>query len=187
MDKHFPIIYLVGFMGCGKTTLGHAVAERYRADFVDLDDYIEQSAGMTIKEIFAQRGEAAFRTMEREALARLSSGAMSAPLIVGCGGGTPCHGDNMEMMNSRGLTVWLDTSNERLFERLAIARGHRPLIAGLSDDELRLFIEHHVTRRTPYYVKAASVFDSTLLEDEEQVEATARKFIETYFNPSCAV
>ncbi|MCM1163074.1 MAG: AAA family ATPase [Muribaculaceae bacterium] len=173
------IIFLIGYMGCGKTTLGEALARRTGVRFVDLDDYIEVRAGMSIREIFATKGEPEFRRMEREALAELST-PVAHTTIVACGGGTPCTPGNMELMNSVGLTVFLQTSVERLVSRLAVARDHRPLIAQLTDQELRLFVEHQLEARMPFYAKAAEVFDSTLLEDEAQVDQTSSSFIRQF-------
>ena len=105
-------IFLIGYMGSGKSTLGKALAQRCDIRFIDLDDYIEERAGKKIREIFAEDGEAAFRDLERRMLLEVSD---MDNVLVACGGGTPCFGDNMELMNSRGITVLLQTSHERLF------------------------------------------------------------------------
>ena len=120
-------------MGCGKSTLGKALAQRCDIEFIDLDDYIETRAGKKIREIFADEGEAAFRGIEREMLLEVSE---KSNVLVACGGGTPCFGDKMSIMNSRGITVLLQTSHERLFERLKRGRQKRPLIAALTDEQL---------------------------------------------------
>ncbi|MCM1077086.1 MAG: shikimate kinase [Bacteroides sp.] len=171
-------IFLIGYMGSGKSTLGKALAQRCEVEFVDLDDYIEARAGKKIREIFAEDGEAAFRDLERRMLLEVS-GKRNA--IVACGGGTPCFGDNMGLMNARGVTVLLQTSHDRLFERLKRGRWKRPLIANLSDEELDGFISGQLAKRMPFYSKSAEVFDSTLLEDENQVEDKCEAFI-TRFN-----
>lgn len=175
-------IFLTGYMGCGKTTLGQALAERADVRFVDLDDYIESKAGMPISEIFKVSGEAEFRRMEREALEEVSDAA-GLPTVIACGGGTACVDGNMEYMNSLGLTVFLDTTIDRLVSRLSIARSQRPLIADLGEDELRDYVAKNLSRRLPHYKKSQASFDSTWLEDEEQVESTARKFIERFLKP----
>jgi len=173
-------IFLIGYMGCGKTTLGQAVARRTGVPFTDLDEYVEAKAGMSISEIFALRGEAAFRQMEREALEELASPPGTGAAIVACGGGTPCFGDNMELMNRLGTTVHLTASHARLLERLAVARAHRPLIASLSDDELGRFIAEKYAERLPWYSQAAVEFDADRLDDAGQVEETSRKFIKQF-------
>lgn len=175
------IIYLLGYMGCGKTTLGRALQARCGVRFIDLDDYIVERAGRTVPQIFASGGEAAFRAMERDALRAIAGSARSgAVTVVACGGGTPCQEGNMELMNSTGRTVWLVTSPERLFSRLAVARAGRPLIAALSDDELRSFIHTQLAARTPHYSLATDTFDSTWLEDEDQINATVIRFSSQY-------
>ncbi|MDE6395229.1 MAG: shikimate kinase [Duncaniella sp.] len=166
--------FLIGYMGSGKTTLGRAVSARTGVRFIDLDDYIEQSEGCTIREIFATRGEAAFRDIERRALAEVCD---MADTLVACGGGTPCFGDNMEVMNSRGLTVYLDAPHHSLLSRLKEGRAKRPLIASLSDDELGEFISTQLARRLPYYTRATLSFDSSRLEDPQQVAESVDRFL----------
>ncbi len=166
--------FLIGYMGSGKTTLGRAVSARTGVRFIDLDDYIEQREGCTIKEIFATRGEQAFRDIERSALAEVSD---LDDTLVACGGGTPCFGDNMEVMNSRGLTVYLDAPHSSLLSRLKEGRAKRPLIAALSDDELSEFIHRQLDMRSPYYSRAVLRFDSSRLEDTDQVNESVDRFL----------
>ena len=173
-------IFLIGYMGCGKSTLGKALAQRCDIEFIDLDDYIETRAGKKIREIFADEGEAAFRGIEREMLLEVSE---KANVLVACGGGTPCFGDNMSLMNSRGITVLLQTSHERLFERSKRGRHKRPLIAALTDEQLDVFIEEQLEKRMPHYSKSAEIFDSTLLEDENQIEEKCNAFISRFNLP----
>lgn len=173
-------IFLIGYMGSGKSTLGRALSQRCDVDFIDLDDYIEARAGKKIREIFADEGEAAFRDLERRMLLEVSA---KDNVLVACGGGTPCFGDNMELMNSRGITVLLQTSHARLLERLKRGRHKRPLIANLSDDELDRFIAVQLEKRMPHYSRSAEVFDSTLLEDENQIEDKCEAFISRFNLP----
>ena len=170
-------IYLIGYMGSGKSTLGKALAQRCEVEFIDLDDYIEARSGKKIREIFADDGEAAFRDLERRMLLEVSG---KDCVLVACGGGTPCFGDNMELMNSHGTTILLQTSHERLFERLKRGRHKRPLIASLTDEELDVFISEQLAKRMPHYSKSAEVFDSTLLEDENQIEEKCEAFIRRF-------
>lgn len=172
-------IFLIGYMGCGKSTLGKALARRCELDFIDLDDYIENRAGKKIRQIFADDGEAAFRDLERRMLREVSEGK-GRDVVVACGGGTPCFAGNMELMQSRGLTVLLSASEERLFERLKRGRHKRPLIAALDDDELEKFVRQQLAARMPYYSRAAETFDSTCLEDEDQIEEKCRAFISRF-------
>ncbi|MBQ1722712.1 MAG: shikimate kinase, partial [Muribaculaceae bacterium] len=108
------VIFLIGMAGCGKTTLGRALAAEMNVAFVDLDEYIEERCEATIGEIFKQTGEQTFREIERKAL--LEVAAMD-DAIVACGGGTPCQPGNMEIINSHGLSIWLTTNAQRITER----------------------------------------------------------------------
>jgi shikimate kinase len=146
-------IFLIGFMGAGKTTLGQAAATQLERPFVDLDHYIEARAGRTVQEIFACEGEAAFRAREQAALTELSKGLAGAA-IVACGGGAPCFGDNLARMQRGGTVVYLSVPPQELARRLAPAKAHRPLIAGVEDADLLAFISQLLARREPYYQQA---------------------------------
>ncbi|MBD5200343.1 MAG: shikimate kinase [Bacteroidales bacterium] len=171
-------IFLIGFMGSGKTTLCNALTARTNLRAVDLDDYIENEAGMSIKEYFSVHGEDSFRRLESESLKKAASEGYD---IIACGGGTPCFNNNMELMNRLGETVYLFVPEERLFSRLVIARSKRPLIAQLDDDMLRRFISDKIVEREVFYRKALHIFDASQLENEEQVEQTSTSFIEKFF------
>lgn len=176
-------IFLIGYMGCGKTTLGRAVAARARVRFVDLDEYVEEQAGCTVRDIFEREGEAEFRRREREALAEMAELAGSNPseaLLVACGGGTPCQPGAMELMNAVGTTVMLATSHSRLLARLVDGAAKRPLIAGKSEAEISQIITAGLAARMPHYSKAAHTFDSTFLETDQQVASTAHLFIKQF-------
>jgi len=110
-------VFLIGYMGCGKTTLGEPLARHMGLQFVDLDDYIERKYSMSAKEIFNTLGEPAFRRIESEALAKVATDARN--VVVACGGGTPLVPANMELMNRLGITVWLQASVERI-----VSEGH---------------------------------------------------------------
>ena len=168
-------VFLIGYMGCGKTTLGEPLARELGWRFVDLDLYIEEKVGMTAKEVFMTCGEAQFRELEREALREVA--AAGGDTIVACGGGTPLQDGNMELMNSVGVTVWLTTSVERITSRLVLPeqRGKRPLLNDLSDSEIMASVAQGLEARTPFYEKAQLQFDSTYLESEEQISDSARQ------------
>ncbi|MDE6370597.1 MAG: AAA family ATPase [Duncaniella sp.] len=173
------VIYLIGYMGSGKTTLGRAVAARTGMPFIDLDDYIEEHEKCSIRDIFARHGEDYFRALEREALERLASGgdADGGLTLVACGGGTPCFGDNMDVMNRRGVTVFLDAPHESLLRRLKEGRAMRPLIAALDDEELDRFIRSQMEWRRPHYGKARLSMDSSRLESPDEVAASVDEFL----------
>lgn len=172
-------IFLIGFMASGKTTLGHAVAAATGIGFVDLDDYIVGREGRSITEIFADGGEAAFRHAERLALEALLDDP-HAPRLIACGGGTPCFGDNLELLNSRGQTVWLDAKTDIIESRLKEARSERPLVASLSDDSLADYVSARLAERLPYYSRAAARFDSSRLDSPEQIDESVCQFIKRF-------
>ena len=168
-------VFLIGYMGCGKTTLGEPLARVMGCRFMDLDLYIEAKCGMTAKEVFGTFGEARFRQLEREALEEVA--ATGGDVIVACGGGTPLQPDNMELMNRVGITVWLRTSVERITSRLVLPeqRSKRPLLNDMSDEEIKESVKTGLRARNKFYKKAQLQFDSTYLESEEEIEETAHQ------------
>lgn len=174
-------IFLIGYMGCGKSTMGRAVSALTGVPFIDLDNYIEQRYHLTVKEIFAQRGEDGFRDVERRMLQEVAD---FENVIVACGGGTPCFFNNMEYMNAHGTTVFLNTPIERLHSRLMRGRHKRPLIANKSDEELLIFIKDALAKRMEHYSKAQIEFSSERLENKSEIANTAREFVELLSIPT---
>ncbi|MBQ3605428.1 MAG: shikimate kinase [Muribaculaceae bacterium] len=168
-------IFLIGYMGCGKSTMGRAVSALTGVPFIDLDNYIEQRFHLTVREIFAQRGEDGFRDVERRMLQEVAD---FEDVIVACGGGTPCFFDNMEYMNTHGTTVFLNTPIDRLHSRLMRGRHKRPLIADKDDEELMTFIKEALAKRMDHYSKAQISFSSERLENKSEIANTAREFAE---------
>ena len=167
-------IFLIGYMGSGKTTLGKALAKEMNKEFIDLDHFIEGRFHTTVKQIFAERGEDGFRDVERRMLHEVAD---FEDVIVACGGGTPCYFDNMEYMCSHGFTIYLTTPPERLALRLALpgSRAKRPLIADKSDDELLAFVNEALALREPFYSKAQLTFCSTHIENAKETNITAKE------------
>ena len=159
-------IFLTGYMGAGKTTLGRALSQALGVQFIDLDWYIESRFHHTINELFAERGEAAFRELERTMLHEVGE---FEDVLISTGGGTPCFFDNMQYMNGQGQTVFLDVPVEVLFRRLRVAADQRPILRGKSDEELRNFIGEALQKRLPFYQQARYRFDGSHLESHEQI------------------
>lgn len=165
-------IFLTGYMGAGKTTLGKALARKLHIPFVDLDWYIEERFHRTVGELFTERGETGFRELERAMLHEV--GAFE-DVIISTGGGAPCFYDNMDFMNSNGKTVFLNVHPDVLFQRLRIAKQQRPILQGKEDEELQLFIVQALEKRAAFYNQAHYIFDADELEDHRQVEKTVER------------
>jgi len=153
----FPI-FLIGFMGSGKSTLGSWLAARLNVDFVDLDWLVEACEGMPIPLIFAQRGEEAFRVAERRAL--LDFCQQGRRVVVSTGGGAPCYRDNLLHMQRAGTTVYLRLAAEELASRLREVRPERPLLAGVLPEALAGHVGTMLAAREPYYSQADLVVEA---------------------------
>jgi shikimate kinase len=165
-------IFLIGFMGSGKTHWGRLLSQQLSLPFFDLDEQVTNAAGKTINDIFADDGEEYFRLKEKEILHIITESHDA--FVMSCGGGAPCYFNNIEYMNQAGNTVWLNTSTETLFKRLLQEKTHRPLLKNLSDDQLRMFIKKKFSDRKIYYEQA----DTTI--DDENI--TLDRFIQKVFH-----
>jgi shikimate kinase len=155
------LVYIIGFMGSGKSTAGRKLAATLGWSFIDLDRKIEEVAGKTIPEIFSQEGEDKFRNLETEVLRSLKSHLKT---IVATGGGTPCHGDNMEFMLETGVTVYLKMSTGQLVSRLLGSTEERPVLKNIPDNKLFDFIDEKLAIREKFYNKANIVVEGINLD-----------------------
>ncbi len=163
------LIYLTGFMGSGKSTIAPVLAQRLGFGLIDIDREIELSAGQTISEIFRTAGESHFRTLEHAILDDISKRERS---VVSLGGGTVMHADNLHVVRSTGILVYLKARPETIFGRVRL-RMDRPLLDGIdgrrpSDEELDIRIRQLMAEREPSYAQA----DITIVTDDEQVNRT---------------
>ena len=165
-------IFLPGYMGAGKTTLGKAFARKLNLPFVDLDWYMDERFHKTVGELFVERGEAGFRELEKNMLHEV--GAFEN-VVISTGGGAPCFLDNMDFMNRNGKTGFLNVHPDVLFRRLRVAKQQRPILQGKQDDELKEFIIRALEKRTPFYSQAQYVFNADELEDRSQIEKSVEK------------
>jgi shikimate kinase len=165
-------LFLIGFMGSGKSTMGRALASELNLTFIDLDTFLEERFFKTIPQIFAEEGEDAFRKKERKVLEEVAS---FDNVIVATGGGAPCFFDNMELMNESGYCIFLDVHISSLVNRLLHARIERPLIKGKSPEELREFIEELMKKRRPFYEKAHYVLTGSEILPEQIIELVKDK------------
>lgn len=162
------LLFLVGYMGCGKSTLGRRLARRLGVPFLDTDALIEAREGATVSDVFRYEGETRFREVEREVLEEAISGHDAA--VISTGGGLPVWHDNMERMNGAGRTVYLRRSAANIAGRLSpYGRRKRPRLQGLNDEELVAFMTRDMAERDPYYGRAELVIECDPLSDEEIV------------------
>ena len=168
-------IFLIGYMGAGKTTLGKAFAREMGLTFVDLDWYIEERFHKSIRQLFTERGEDGFRELEKR---MLHEAAEFEDVVISTGGGTPCFLDNMEYMNTMGDTIFLDVDIKVLFRRLKVAKQQRPLLVQKTDEELMAFITENLQKRLPFYTKAKHVFKGEKLEDRHQIKESVERLKE---------
>ncbi len=149
-------IFLVGYMGSGKSYVGKRLAMATQAQFIDLDDYIEANEGESISQIWAKDNGKQFRRLERLYLKRMRQFDRA---IIATGGGTPCFFKNMEWMNTNGLTVYLKTPVALLVNRLIMEIDHRPILANKTEEEITAFITGHLAKRESFYGASSVVYD----------------------------
>lgn len=165
-------IFLIGYMGAGKTTLGRPLSKVMNLEFIDLDNFIEARYHKTVKDIFAEVGEAGFRQIEHRSLEEVAD---YENVVIALGGGTPCFLDNMDIVNRAGISVYLKPTEEVLLRRLIQGKNKRPLLASKSDDEILQFIREQLEWREPYYLRANIVFESSHLENRADIVHSAEK------------
>jgi len=161
------VIFLIGFMGCGKTTLGRKLASRLGYEFMDLDHILEAQVGMSIAEYFSSFGEDAFRRLESEVLKQTK---YPENTVVSTGGGLPCFFDNMDWMNAHGKTVYIKLSPKALADRLENEKYKRPVLREHQGNDLVAFIAGKLDERDKFYLQASVVADGLNLT-AEKVEA----------------
>lgn len=167
-------LYLMGFMGSGKSALGAKLAHRLGYTFLDLDQAIAEQEGRSVPEIFSADGEAFFRKRETEVLHGTASLTRT---LIALGGGTPCFNQNIDWINQHGLSIYLSIRTETLLGRLRRKKSGRPLLADLDDEGLRTFIEQTLNKREPYYRRAHFVLDAEGKTPEE-AERIIREYCE---------
>ncbi len=156
------MICVIGYMGAGKSFISEHMEKHFNWKVADLDEYIMKQEGSTIPDLL-QDSEAYFRKLESVCLAAISQENFD---LVSLGGGAACSEKNMQIIKDKFTSIYLKWSPETLFNRLKNNKQNRPLIAHLSDDELKVFIEQSLAERSSYYNKADIVFDG----DHQSIE-----------------
>lgn len=149
-------IYLMGYMGSGKSTLGKKLAHRLGFKFLDLDHQIEGHYKLSIQDIFDKYGETSFREMEKQALFETKS---LSNHVISLGGGTPCADNNLAFIKNNGISIYIKMNPKALKSRLLSSKHPRPLIQKLQEEEVLSFIERHLESRSKYYEQADIIFD----------------------------
>jgi len=170
------IIVLIGYMASGKSTIGRILANKLDYDFIDLDNYIEKKEGQSIVDIFKTKGEIYFRKKEALHLSKII--AVENNFILSLGGGTPCYGNNMNILldNTNVTSIYLKASIGALIERLENEKSKRPLISHLkTQDELGEFIGKHLFERTQFYSRANFTVVTDNKTQDEIIEKTILK------------
>lgn len=151
-------IFLIGFMGSGKTYWGNHLATQLKIPFFDLDQVISEQEHKTVQEIFAAAGEEYFRVTEKKLLETLID--KNPSLVLSCGGGTPCFFNNIDLMLKYGTVIWLNTQVDVLLQRLMKEKNMRPLLKNIDDSDLRSYIVRKLNERRMYYQQADVIVDN---------------------------
>lgn len=160
-------IILLGYMCAGKTTVGRPLAQALGLRFYDLDWYIEERFRKRVPRMFEEDGEEVFRRREANMLREV---AEFEDIVLSCGGGTPCHHDNMAYMNQVGTTIYLKATPDTLMEHIRLSRGERPLLKNKSPEELRQFVQEQLAERETYYMQAQHIVPIDVLDEEEKIQ-----------------
>ena len=145
-------LVLLGYMGCGKSSISKMLSNSLNLNRIDLDDYIEAKEGATISEIFSKKGEIYFRRLETVCLTELLDN--EDKFILSLGGGTPCFGNNIDIISQKSTSVYLSANIPTLVKRLLPEKNKRPLIARIEDKNLPEFIGKHLFERRHFYLQA---------------------------------
>lgn len=151
-------------MGCGKTTHGKKLAKNLNCTFIDVDDVIVEEQGISINELFAQKGESNFRNIETETIKKLIDSNSKA--VISLGGGAPCFNNNLGLLKQHGILVYIHLTPKALFSRLVNAKEERPLLKNKTDEELLNYIEDLLSKRESFYKQSHLTIDGINLDAE---------------------
>lgn len=159
-------IFLTGYMGAGKTTVGKELAKLAGLSFVDLDSHIEARYYRTVSRLFAEKGEEEFRRIEQRMLQEV---AAFENVVISTGGGAPCFFDNMAFMKKSGLTIYLKITVDELVKRLEVCKQTRPVLQGKTGEELRNFVAESLNKRERFYNQADIIFNAEVMLTDTDV------------------
>ncbi|QEC50918.1 shikimate kinase [Anseongella ginsenosidimutans] len=161
-------LFLIGYMGAGKTTLGKPLAQQLALPFIDMDTVLEEREGKTITNLFEELGESGFREKERDIL---RNGIFPDAFVMATGGGAPCFFDNMDWMNHKGVTMYLRAHPKEIARRLEHEREQRPLLRSIKKEDLEEVIGQRLAVREKFYLQAQLVMENNELTVEQLLEA----------------
>ena len=168
-EASYPNLYIIGFMGTGKSRISRRIAKKLNLQFFDVDDEIEKAEGRPIKEIFAKEGEPYFRQLERDFI---ESGHPDNGCIVSCGGGLPCKEGMIDLLKEHGIVLCLHASVDTILERTS-RNDNRPL---LNVENPRERIENLLQERTPFYAQA----HASILTDHRSIPEVVESALRSY-------
>ena len=157
-------IFLMGYMGSGKSTVGKKLAKKLGFAFVDLDKHIETKYEKSVNQLFEEEGETTFREIEREMLVTCLE---MKETVISLGGGTPCYFDNLQQIQNHGISVYLKMTAAMLVSRLKNAKSIRPLLQGMNEPEMFEFVQQQLGEREKYYLRANLIYNGSNVNVEE--------------------
>lgn len=172
MNSELKRIYLIGYMGSGKSSAMKHLARHLSWEAYDVDSLFEERYKISVQDFFHKYDEAAFRKLESQLLKET---IQYENAVIATGGGTPCFYDNMEWMNANGTTVFLKVSPKTAVNRLINSKKKRPLIEGKSEEELLAYVERHYGERMPFYEKAHVIVKGENLDVKEIFESPSHQ------------
>lgn len=167
-------VFLIGYMGVGKTSIGKRIAKQTGLSFIDLDVFIQNRFHKSMSDLFAEHGEEGFRRIEHNCLAEV---AQFEDVVISCGGGTPCFMDNMALMLEAGTTFYIAATTDELVARLLASKGDRPLLKGKTPEELTLYVEEHIASRLPFYEQAHHTIFTPQLRTISQLDEVVERIV----------
>ncbi len=162
-------IFLIGFMGCGKTHWGRELSKKLSIPFFDLDEKISEHEGLSIREIFENKGEEYFRMLEKELLFLLAESHDT--FVMATGGGTPCFFNTIDYLKKQGTVVWINCSVECLLERLKEEKEKRPVISNIPEPQLKSYIIKKFSNRKIFYQQAHVILNEDDIKIEQLVDS----------------
>ena len=172
-------IFLIGYMGAGKTTIGKTLAQKLQLSFIDLDQFIEKRYNKSISQIFSEKGETHFREIEKNVLNEVAD---FEDVVISTGGGAPCFHQNMQRINDAGTSIYLKTSALELANRLKVGKSIRPLIQNKSQEELIDFIAENLRKREPFYNRANIIFNTEKMLTDADIKNIVTQLIDILNN-----